>query len=219
MNIIKPKIKFTKDYIFENNIYKNALFTKNPENKVIIEDIDFDSCIFKNIDFSLIELINVNFLDCIFESCDLSNKNFNEKLIERCEFNSCKLLGSSFINASLKDILIDNSILKYGYLMKSLLLNEEEPIYGKYGMLRKQFLKEHRSAKYQYLLLTGKLTEHLNQIDQEARKQVEILMEQMVKKQGATEELKAQDQMKWVRLMINIKSSAEEIVVKNTIYM
>ena len=116
-------------------------------------------------------------------------------------------------------IMKNNSILKYGYLMKSLLLNEEEPIYGKYGMLRKQFLKEHRSAKYQYLLLTGKLTEHLNQIDQEARKQVEILMEQMVKKQGATEELKAQDQMKWVRLMINIKSSAEEIVVKNTIYM
>lgn len=46
-----------------------------------------------------------------------------------------------------------------------------------------------------------------------------FIMEQMVKKQGATEELKAQDQMKWVRLMINIKSSAEEIVVKNTIYM
>lgn len=105
------------------------------------------------------------------------------------------------------------------YYLPDLVLREEEPIYGKYGMLRKQFLKEHRSAKYQYLLLTGKLTKHLNQIDQEARKQVEILMEQMVKKQGATEELKAQDQMKWVRLMINIKSSAEEIVVKNTIYM
>ena len=105
------------------------------------------------------------------------------------------------------------------YYLPDLVLNEEEPTYGKYGMLRKQFLKEHRSAKYQYLLLTGKLTEHLNQIDQEARKQVEILMEQMVKKQGATEELKAQDQMKWVRLMINIKSSAEEIVVKNKIYM
>lgn len=105
------------------------------------------------------------------------------------------------------------------YYLPDLVLNEEEPKYGKYGMLRKQFLKEHRLAKYQYLLLTGKLTEHLNQIDQEARKQVEILMEQMVKKQGATEELKAQDQMKWVRLMINIKSSAEEIVVKNTIYM
>ena len=86
-------------------------------------------------------------------------------------------------------------------------------------MLRKQFLKEHRSAKYQYLLLTGKLTEHLNQIDQEARKQVEILMEQMVKKQGATEELKAQDQMKWVRLMNNVKASAEEIVMREIIYV
>ena len=129
-----------------------------------------------------------------------------------------KVSGVFLLLGNIK-IMKNNSILKYGYLMKSLLLNEEEPIYGKYGMLRKQFLKEHRSAKYQYLLLTGKLTEHLNQIDQEARKQVEILMEQMVKKQGATEELKAQDQMKWVRLMINIKSSAEEIVVKNTIYM
>ncbi len=129
-----------------------------------------------------------------------------------------KVSGVFLLPGNIK-IMKNNSILKYGYLMKSLLLNEEEPIYGKYGMLRKQFLKEHRSAKYQYLLLTGKLTEHLNQIDQEARKQVEILIEQMVKKQGATEELKAQDQMKWVRLMINIKSSAEEIVVKNTIYM
>ena len=129
-----------------------------------------------------------------------------------------KVSGVFLLPGNIK-IMKNNSILKYGYLMKSLLLNEEEPIYGKYGMLRKQFLKEHRSAKYQYLLLTGKLTEHLNQIDQEARKQVEILMEQRVKKQGATEELKAQDQMKWVRLMINIKSSAEEIVVKNTIYM
>ena len=129
-----------------------------------------------------------------------------------------KVSGVFLLPGNIK-IMKNNSILKYGYLMKSLLLNEEEPIYGKYGMLRKQFLKEHRSAKYQYLLLTGKLTKHLNQIDQEARRQVEILMEQMVKKQGATEELKAQDQMKWVRLMINIKSSAEEIVVKNTIYM
>ena len=105
------------------------------------------------------------------------------------------------------------------YYLPDLVLREEEPTYGKYGMLRKQFLKEHRSARYQYLLLIGKLNEHLNQTDQEAREQVETLMEQMIEKQGVTEELKAQDQMKWVRLMINIKSSAEEIVVKNTIYM
>ena len=87
------------------------------------------------------------------------------------------------------------------YYLPDLVLREEEPTYGKYGMLRKQFLKEHRSARYQYLLLTGKLNEHLNQTDQEAREQVETLMEQMTEKQGVTEELKAQDQMKWVRLM------------------
>ena len=105
------------------------------------------------------------------------------------------------------------------YYLPDLVLNEAEPTYGKYGMLRKQFLKEHRSARYQYLLLTGKLNEHLNQADQEAREQVETLMEQMAEKQGVTEELKSQDQMKWARLMNNIKASAEEIVLKNTIYM
>ena len=103
--------------------------------------------------------------------------------------------------------------------LPDLVLREEEPTYGKYGMLRKQFLKEHRSARYQYLLLTGKLNEHLNQTDQEAREQVETLMEQMTEKQGVTEELKAQDQMEWVRLMNNIKASAEEIVLKNMIYV
>ena len=105
------------------------------------------------------------------------------------------------------------------YYLPDLVLNEEEPTYGKYGMLRKQFLKEHRSARYQYMLLTGKLNEHLNQIDQEVREQVETLMEQMTEKQGVTEELKAQDQMKWVRLMNNIKASAEEIILKNMVYV
>ena len=105
------------------------------------------------------------------------------------------------------------------YYLPNLVLNEEEPTYGKYGMLRKQFLKEHRSARYQYLLLTGKLNEHLNQIDQEAREQVEMLMKQMAEKKGVTEELKVQDQMKWVRLMNNIKASAEEIVLKNMVYV
>ena len=105
------------------------------------------------------------------------------------------------------------------YYLPDLVLREEAPTYGKYGMLRKQFLKEHRSARYQYLLLTGKLNEHLNQTDQEAREQVETLMEQMTEKQGVTEELKAQDQMERVRLMNNIKASAEEIVLKNMIYV
>ena len=105
------------------------------------------------------------------------------------------------------------------YYLPDLVLREEEPTYGKYGMLRKQFLKEHRSARYQYMLLTGKLNEHLNQIDQEVREQVETLMEQMTEKQGVTEELKVQDQMKWVGLMNNIKVSEEEIILKNMVYV
>ena len=103
------------------------------------------------------------------------------------------------------------------YYLPDLAVNEEEPTYGKYGMLRKQFLKEHRPARYQYLLMTGELMAHLNRVDQEAREQVETLMKQMTEKQGVTEELKAQDQMEWVRLMNNIKASAEEIVLKNMV--
>ena len=105
------------------------------------------------------------------------------------------------------------------YYLPDLVLNEEEPIYGKYGMLRKQFLKEHRLAKYQYLLLTGKLTEHLNQIDQESREQVEMLMKQMAEEQSVTETLKIRDQMKWVGLMNNIRTSAEKIVLKEIVYI
>ena len=105
------------------------------------------------------------------------------------------------------------------YYLPDLVLNEEEPTYGKYGMLRKQFLKEHRPIQYQNLLLSGKLTADLNQIDQEATEQVEVLMKQMVEKQGVNENLKRQDQMRWVRLMNNIKASMEEIVVRKIIYV
>ena len=75
------------------------------------------------------------------------------------------------------------------------------------------------TSRYQYLLLTGKLNEHLNQTDQEAREQVEMLMKQMAEKKGVTEELKVQDQMKWIGLMNNIKVSAEEIILKNMVYV
>ena len=105
------------------------------------------------------------------------------------------------------------------YYLPDLELNEEEPVYGKYGIMRKQFLKEHRSAKYQYLVLTGKLTEYLNQVDKEAREKVEMLVEQMAERWGVTEELKMRDQMEWVRRMNNIKATAEEIVYKNIIFM
>ena len=107
----------------------------------------------------------------------------------------------------------------YGdYYFPDLEINEEEPTYGKYGIMRKQFLKEHRSARYQYLVLTGKLTEHLNQVDKEASEKVEMLMEQMAEQWGVTEELKMQNQIEWVRRMNNIKDVAEEMVSLEIIY-
>ena len=107
-----------------------------------------------------------------------------------------------------------NYTLHGDYYLPDLEINEEEPTYGKYGIMRKQFLKEHRSARYQYLVLTGKLTEHLNQIDKEVREKVEMLVEQMAERWGVTEELKTQNQMEWVRRMNNIRC-----IVDNQIYM
>ena len=128
------------------------------------------------------------------------NKNSNGK-------SSYRGLGSIDFQAAARSVLIVGRV------------KDEPEVRVVYGMLRKQFLKEHRLAKYQYLLLTGKLTEHLNQIDQESREQVEMLMEQMAEKQGVTEELKVQNRTKWVRLMNNIKASAEEMVLREILYI
>ena len=105
------------------------------------------------------------------------------------------------------------------YYLPDLEINEEEPTYGKYGIMRKQFLKEHRSARYQYLVLTGKLTDHLNQVDQEVREKVEMLVERMDEQWGVTEELKMHEQMEWVRRKDNIQAIAEEIALKEIIYL
>ena len=105
------------------------------------------------------------------------------------------------------------------YYLPDLAVNEDEPTYGKYGILRKQFLKEYRPARYQYLLITGELTAHVNRVDQDAREQVEILVKQMAEKQNVTEQLKMQDQMKWVGWMNNIYICAEEIVLQELVYM
>ena len=93
----------------------------------------------------------------------------------------------------------------------------EYPI-GKYGILRKAYLKEHRKGLYLELVLAGKLNEHLHQIDEEFNQMMDRLVEQMKEKQGVTEELKMQDQMAWVGRMNNIRACAGEIVVKKIVY-
>ena len=94
---------------------------------------------------------------------------------------------------------------------------DEEPHYGKYGMIRKTYLKEHRPAIYSLYMLEDRLTEHLNAVDDEAQERMDILVRQMMEKQGVTEELKARDQMEWVRLVNGIRNMAEELVLKELV--
>ncbi len=99
------------------------------------------------------------------------------------------------------------------YLLPDLTIAEAQPEYGKYGMIRKTFLKNHRKGTYNALLMSGKLTAHLAWIDTQAREQVEQVTALMIQKEGVTEKLKATDQMQWVGLMNNIKARAEESVM------
>ena len=90
---------------------------------------------------------------------------------------------------------------------------------GKYGKLRLKYLKEHKKAEYTILLMDNKLQKHLKEIDKIANERFDLLMKQFAQKENITEELKAKDQLKWVGLMNNIKHSAEEIILKELIYV
>lgn len=94
----------------------------------------------------------------------------------------------------------------------------EEAHYGKYGTLRKQYLKNHHKALYFTLLTSCKLINHLNEIDDEANEMFELLVKQMKERKGITETLKTQDQMAWVKAMNNIRNAADEMVLHDLIY-
>ena len=105
------------------------------------------------------------------------------------------------------------------YLIPDLALQEEElSPFGKYGQMRKQYLKEHHSVLFSELLLSGQLFPHLVEIDQACEGRMELLVLQMAKSEGVTEALKAVDQMAWVGKMNNIRSRAEEIVLHELVY-
>ena len=89
---------------------------------------------------------------------------------------------------------------------------------GKYGNLHLDFIKKHRRGTYTTLYTENRLNEHLHNIDLQAREQLDQLTAQMAEQMDVTEELKASDPMRWVRLMNNIKALAEEIVLKEVVY-
>ena len=105
------------------------------------------------------------------------------------------------------------------YYLPNLVLEDTEawPI-GKYGQMRKRYLKEHRPVQYTNLLTTGKLDRHLAEIDQACEERMELLTRQIAKQEDVTEALKASDQMEWVRRVNSIRSRAEEIVLHELVY-
>jgi len=99
------------------------------------------------------------------------------------------------------------------YYIPALTLSEQpdKPI-GKYGRMRQRYLKEHRPVFYSSLLLTEKLYPHLLETDEAANERIDILMPELMKAAGVTEELKAHDPMRWVGLANNCKAQADEMI-------
>lgn len=106
-----------------------------------------------------------------------------------------------------------------GFQVPNLLMPQTpEAHLGKYAELRREYLKKHRRVLYTNLKTSGKLTEHLAEIEQTARKMVEQTVAQMAQNEGVTEELKATDPLRWTGLMNNLRHSAEELVLSDLIY-
>ena len=104
------------------------------------------------------------------------------------------------------------------FCVPNLLMHGSEPAaYGRFGRMRLKYLKEHRRAIYINLKTSGQLTHHLNEIDREANEMLRLLIEQMAQAQGTSEQLKEEEQMAWVGAMNNIRSAAEEIVLRDMI--
>ena len=103
------------------------------------------------------------------------------------------------------------------YLLPDLTV-PESPTLGKYGMLRRSYLKDHRDGIYTGMLLTGKLNAHLTEIDRTAGERVNRMVSEMAAAQGVNEALKERDPMAWVGAMNGLKAQAEEVVMTELVY-
>ena len=105
------------------------------------------------------------------------------------------------------------------YRLPNLTLPAEERHIGVWGQRRLRYLKQHRKVLYYNLLTSGKLHSHLADTEEQAQELFSRLVKEYAEKEGVTEQLKATDQMKWVRKMNNMRSIATEIVLKEIIYI
>lgn len=128
-------------------------------------------------------------------------------------------------NVELKEKFLDERtgieyIRKGDYYIPNLVMPPRKNIkFGKYGRMRAKYLKENKKAEYSIMLIDNTLQDHLIEIDKTANERYNLLMKQFAEKENITEELKANNQMEWVKMMNNIKNSVEEIIFKELIFV
>ena len=128
-------------------------------------------------------------------------------------------------NVELKDRVIDEKTgIEYirtgDYYLPNLVLAEQRKIQlNKYGRLRLEYLKNHKKAEYAILFMDNKLTDHLEEIQEIATKRVEEIIKSLKEQSNLTEKVKNTNQLYWVGMMNNFKNQAEEIVLKELIYV
>ena len=99
------------------------------------------------------------------------------------------------------------------------LYEQPETSIGKYGRMRKSYLKEHRPILYNHLLMSEKLYPHLLEIDRTAQERVDTMLPYMMEAAGVTEELKARNHMRWAGLMNTLKAQVEEVLLQELVYI
>ena len=109
-------------------------------------------------------------------------------------------------------------VLVRDYYIPDLKLPHEERPIGKYGRMHREYLKEHNSMMFNDLVLDGQLWTYLADLNEQAQERLSLIVEQMKAAEGVTEELKAADQMAWIRAMNSIHNRAEEIVLEEIVY-
>ena len=128
-------------------------------------------------------------------------------------------------NEELKKEIIDEKTgisytLQGDYYIPNLTLKPEEKItLNRYGLLRLDYLKNHKKAEYTIIFMNMTLNKHLKEVQETAQARVNELVEQLKAKSNLTEEMKNTDQLYWVGMMNNFKNQAEEIVLKELIYV
>jgi len=109
-------------------------------------------------------------------------------------------------------------VLVGDYYIPDLKLPNEERLIGKYGQMHREYLKEHNPMMFNDFVLEGQLWAYLADLNEQAQERLSLIVEQMKVSEGVTEELKAADQMAWVRAMNSIRNRAEEIVLNEIVY-